>query len=123
MAVQPGPLIIALRGRNATTGNDYYHLLSLRSTSPEIWSRIYLSLYAMQGKTFYLSETPTGEEVWEYTDDTLQRTDLTETDAMYYVTDPDILQLLQRLDELTQWIHLPIAITQPAYMFELYLVT
>lgn len=57
MTVQPGPLIIALRGRNATTGNDYYHLLSLGSPSPEIWSRMYLALYAMQGKTFYLSET------------------------------------------------------------------
>lgn len=63
------------------------------------------------------------EEVWEYTDDTLQRTELTATDALYNVTDLDILQLLQRFDELTQWIHLPIAITQPTYIFEVYLVT
>lgn len=120
MAVTPGPILVLVYDRFGPSEEDRVELMSMEGFDPEAWGRIYLALYKAQGKTFYLSDNP---ERWDFTNDTLRRTRLTDVNEVHPVTDADVYQLLmQGLDFLTD-IQLPVAVLQPAYLFELHLVT
>lgn len=120
MAVQPGPLLVLVYERAVQTKEDTVKLQSMDGFTPEVWNKVYLALYSAQGKTFYPTHDP-GQ--WEFTNDTLRRTMFNDFTELHSVTDPGVLQLLATREDFLTDIPLPVAIQQPAYMFELHLVT
>jgi hypothetical protein len=120
MAVQPGPLMVLVYDRFGPSGEDTVRLKSMEGFTPEVWGKVYLALYKAQGKTFYQTEDL---GTWEFTNDTLRRTMVTDPNELHPVTDQDVLQLLITREGFLTDIQLPVSILQPAYVFELHLVT